>query len=1036
MTKKKGLWKGPVQFLAILSMLALLPSICIEGAEGEGTRIGRHDLTIWSVQVDPMVIGPGVLQYPDTYDADRYKNQQTTMDVSVEVPNEGDTVLINLTVFNLGLEEGSAEVEFYDGPRESGTFIGRDTVDVKALNYDIARSSWDTNGIIGEEHEIFAYIIPHDPDNETNSENNQGSREILVNFYPSASIRGYYVEDIFGADIEEGDSVLFDGTPSSDTQRDLDAGLTFTWDFNDPFSNTTNPDTSSGLNLTMAEHRFGDAGSFTATLKVTDQHGASRNSSFTINVSQRPPIAVILPEVSLFSEDEAICFDASSTRDSSHDLELMEYMWDTGDGMVTEWSRQPLLVHSYPFSGIYSVQLWARDDEGCMGNTMKEIEIVNVKPLSWIERAWVDGDEISVIDGIIEVAEDEIIDLEGGASDSISDLDGLTFLWRSGDGDMIQGRNISISYTTNGERTVTLIVTDDDADTSSTVIDIIVSNLPPVADAGEGGTFTTSNIKFDASGSRDTPSDLSLLRYSWDFGDGEEGEGKVVYHTYKDRGTYDVTLTVTDDDGEKTIDRIRVTVENLAPEPFIEGFDEVVEDEVFILDAGSSTDPDGEIRSFLWSFQDGGKREGSMIMHSFHSSGEYTIMLEVTDNDGATSKLFWTVTVENVGPLADAGPDNETVVGKGIILDASGSNDTPSDLMNLSFEWSLPNGSLIYGRVIELVFDVAGSHKVILKVMDPEGLISMDEILLRVLESALESISVTVGVEPERCEPGDHIMISGQVIYVFSRPMVEHETGIVMVSIFLGKDMFRVFPDRNGNFELTLSAPLEVGQHEIRCSIKRLGLLEEQTITLIVQNEKDVNAVVAFARSPAGMISGSAVLLIGGGFAFAMSTDIGRWRFFLLFIPLFSRIKRDEVLDNFERGRIYQYIIMNPGDYFSHIKGMLGLNNGTLTYHLKVLEQREFIRSVTEGSLKRFYPFGMRVDAGGHRDIQSMILEFLALNPGMSQKEIARSLGVHVSTINYHINMMVGAGLLRSDRRYRTQRYEVQYMAVEVPVDL
>ncbi|MGA1872955.1 MAG: PKD domain-containing protein [Thermoplasmatota archaeon] len=1023
------------RFIALMLVISILPFAFIEVQEGSRSRIGRHDLTIWSVQVDPAVIGPGVLEYPDSYDADKYKDQQTTMDVSDEVPNEGDIVLINLTVFNIGLEEGSAEVEFFDGPRETGTFIGNDTVDVKALNHDIASSSWDTAGVIGEEHEIFAYIIPDDPENETNSDNNQGSRSIIVNFYPIVEIDGFFVDDVFGAEIEEGDRVLFDGGSSTDTQRDLDAGLSFKWDFNDPWSDRSNPEVVTGNNLTRVEHIFGDAGSYPVSLTVTDQHGASMTDTLEINVMKRVPEAGFLPEGRLFREDEIISFDASPTLDSEHDLELMQYMWDLGDGTVTEWSGDHVLEHSYPDAGKYTVQLWARDDEGAVGNAIREYEVINVEPGSWIERVEVNGKEVLMVDGTIDIVEDDTVRLESGASDTASDIDTLEVVWRTPEGGNLEQRNLTLSFGTSGKRDYSLIVTDDDGGSSVTDVEILVSNLPPIADAGEGGTFTTSNVRFDGGGSHDTPSDLEKLEYEWDLGDGNGKTGRTVYHTYEDRGTYDVTLKVTDDDGEFALDRIRITIENLAPQAMVEGPGRVVEDEVFMLDAGGSSDMDGEIRSFRWIFPDGEEREGVRTRVSFHRSGEYDVMLAVTDNDGASSKVFWTVLVENIGPVADAGPDNETVIGEKVILDAGRSNDTASDLRNLTYEWTLPNGSVKSGKVIEVLMDAPGSHIILLRVTDPEGLISVDEIIIRVLSSALENIIIDLYVEPGRCLPGDILIVSGKVTYEFKRPLVEQETGLVMANIHIGEEVHRVLPDRTGRFEMTATAPVKTGEYDIRCTITRLGMSEESTVRLIVEREEDQSTIVTFARSPAGIASGAALIIAGGGFAAAMSTDIGRWKFFILLIPLFSRIKRDEVLDNFERGRIYQYILLNPGDYFSHIREMLGLNSGTLTYHLKVLEQREFIRSRTDGNLKRFYPYDMRIEEGGHRDIQSLILELLAFNPGLSQKEIARSLGVHVSTVNYHINMMVGAGLLRSDRSRRTQRYEVQYIAQEIPVE-
>ncbi|MDH3458376.1 MAG: PKD domain-containing protein, partial [Gemmatimonadota bacterium] len=52
---------------------------------------------------------------------------------------------------------------------------------------------------------------------------------------------------------------------------------------------------------------------------------------------------------------------------------------------------------------------------------------------------------------------------------------------------------------------------------------------------------------FDGSGSTDP--DGTIVSYEWDFGDGATGTGVSPSHTYAAAGTYDVTLTVTDNDG-------------------------------------------------------------------------------------------------------------------------------------------------------------------------------------------------------------------------------------------------------------------------------------------------------------------------------------------------------------------------------------------------------------------------------------------------------------------------------------------------------
>ena len=55
-------------------------------------------------------------------------------------------------------------------------------------------------------------------------------------------------------------------------------------------------------------------------------------------------------------------------------------------------------------------------------------------------------------------------------------------------------------------------------------------------------------VTFDAGDSRDV--DGHIIQYTWDFGDGVHGvSGQRVTHTFRQKGTVSVTLTVTDDDG-------------------------------------------------------------------------------------------------------------------------------------------------------------------------------------------------------------------------------------------------------------------------------------------------------------------------------------------------------------------------------------------------------------------------------------------------------------------------------------------------------
>ena len=84
-------------------------------------------------------------------------------------------------------------------------------------------------------------------------------------------------------------------------------------------------------------------------------------------------------------------------------------------------------------------------------------------------------------------------------------------------------------------------------------------NSPPIADAG--GPYTgimNTAILFDGSDSVDP--DGGALTYLWIFGDGDTGNSVNPSHVYAMDGTYDISLTVTDNEGETDINSSTVTV--------------------------------------------------------------------------------------------------------------------------------------------------------------------------------------------------------------------------------------------------------------------------------------------------------------------------------------------------------------------------------------------------------------------------------------------------------------------------------------------
>jgi PKD repeat protein len=97
-----------------------------------------------------------------------------------------------------------------------------------------------------------------------------------------------------------------------------------------------------------------------------------------------------------------------------------------------------------------------------------------------------------------------------------------------------------------------LTVTDDgglsDSATQTVQVDEPVINQPPTAVInGPTSGLVGETLSFDGSGSSDD--DGHIVSYAWGFGDGTTDSGVNVAHSYGVAGSYEVTLTVTDDGG-------------------------------------------------------------------------------------------------------------------------------------------------------------------------------------------------------------------------------------------------------------------------------------------------------------------------------------------------------------------------------------------------------------------------------------------------------------------------------------------------------
>ncbi|KYK26862.1 MAG: hypothetical protein AYK23_02500 [Candidatus Proteinoplasmatales archaeon SG8-5] len=168
---------------------------------------------------------------------------------------------------------------------------------------------------------------------------------------------------------------------------------------------------------------------------------------------------------------------------------------------------------------------------------------------------------------------------------------------------------------------------------------------------------------------------------------------------------------------------------------------------------------------------------------------------------------------------------------------------------------------------------------------------------------------------------------------------------------------------------------------------------------------------------------------IGGLLAIAAlgATEFGKYGLIkLIFVPLYSRVKKENVLDHFVRGQIYGYIMSHPGEHYNGIKEALKVNNGTLSHHLRTLEMQGYLKSHRDGTYKRFYPVGTKVPRSKGiqmSDLQIEIVDAIRQVPGITQKEIARRESITQQSVSYNLRILVRLGVLQCARDGVRKKY-------------
>lgn len=409
---------------------------------------------------------------------------------------------------------------------------------------------------------------------------------------------------------------------------------------------------------------------------------------------------------------------------------ISEYQWDFGSDAT---GAGETVSHTFTDVGIHEVTLLVIDDTGSSGESTVQIEVVNSAPVAVVSVEPASG----TADAPVTVTFDA-----GASSDADGDI--ITYDWIIDGLPAGTGATVSHTFGRSGNYDVNLVVTDSRGAISSSRLHYSVGNSAPVA------VFTTTPdtaigagplpVIFDASGSHDP--DGAITGYQWDFGDGATGTGSTVSHTFMS-GTYTVTLSVEDDEGHTSSVTGQVLVDNTPPlAQFTVSVDPATGPAPLTVqfDASESSDADGSIVSYAWEFGTSGTGSGVSPEHTFLRSGNQTVTLTVTDNEGATATADLLVIVSNASPVAAASVT--AVDGYEVSFSAAGSYDP--DGGPLTYSWDVADGSsIITAETFTHTYSQSGDYEVTLVVTDSESGTDSRQVVARPINFAPTAIANT-----------------------------------------------------------------------------------------------------------------------------------------------------------------------------------------------------------------------------------------------------------------------------------------------------
>jgi PKD repeat protein len=301
------------------------------------------------------------------------------------------------------------------------------------------------------------------------------------------------------------------------------------------------------------KHSFTEPGDYRVLLKTEDKlHPNLVFPEEVIKVKATPPQITINPTVSVTKGIIPLPANFTvGTEVKGSPVELV-YFWDFGDG---EYSNVEKPTHVFKKPGKFQVRLIA-SDRLHPGNLVSSVLPMEILPPEMKLTA-----SPSVTTGLVPLT----VNFRSQVSTTGTPCDPI-YNWNFGDNETSVEQNPGHVFKQEGKYTVTLEVKDraHSSNTVKTTLQIEVKMPKLRLTASVTPTSGKAPLTVDCRAWGDKEGNVkSELKYTWDFGDGTTGEGTEQTHTYEKPGTYNVVVTVVDEElGISDKKTIKVTVKN------------------------------------------------------------------------------------------------------------------------------------------------------------------------------------------------------------------------------------------------------------------------------------------------------------------------------------------------------------------------------------------------------------------------------------------------------------------------------------------